>query len=439
MLMFATFFIAIAEETSFLEKFMEFLMSHFAGISGLCVISGVLIAYITEKITRKKEKAAIVLSFSQTVDSLSSQKQESQLSAAILLRRYFDIKPIFAKPFMHDETINVIASLLRTLPTGIYQKTLADGLAYAKGSGLTQMDLQKANLQNAYIGHKQRRLQCQVTDFFSADLSFALLENVDAQNAVFCDAIFLNASIKGSDMSCADFRRANLTHAYFKQTRLYHANFSGAVGIPDEILAKLDENGIYQDASSVTTKQAKMRGQIFFSMPGVMSKNDELITMAYKDILEKAGYAVIYYKKDDYPRFGQLNNVCSNIKKCTGVIAFGFKQLQINSAIYHPMTNYEEPYDGKWHSTPWSEIEVGMSIACGLPILLVHDDAITQGIFDEVLNENFMGRLSSHIDVREISKKSVFNEWLKKTGFPLTPKEEVTALTNAAPSRPGKL
>lgn len=34
-------------------------------------------------------------------------------------------------PYLQTESINVIASMLKVLPTGVFQKTLADGLAYA--------------------------------------------------------------------------------------------------------------------------------------------------------------------------------------------------------------------------------------------------------------------------------------------------------------------
>lgn len=40
------------------------------------------------------------------------------------------------------------------VPTGVFQKTLADGLAY--GHDLSKADLQKTNLQDAYIGSKEQ-------------------------------------------------------------------------------------------------------------------------------------------------------------------------------------------------------------------------------------------------------------------------------------------
>lgn len=103
---------------------------------------------------------------------------------------------MWGKPFLHDETINVISSLLRTLPIGIYQKTLGDGLAYAGGKGLSDMDMQKTNLQNLYLGNKQHRIQCYRTDFYMADLSYALLENIDGNEIIFYNSILMCTNIK---------------------------------------------------------------------------------------------------------------------------------------------------------------------------------------------------------------------------------------------------
>ena len=68
---------------------------------------------------RQKDREEYLRSFDTVVAQLSSDKKASQLSAAILLR---------------------------TLPTGVFQKTLGDGLAYA--GDLSGADLQRTNLQD---------------------------------------------------------------------------------------------------------------------------------------------------------------------------------------------------------------------------------------------------------------------------------------------------
>ena len=53
------------------------------------------------------------------------------------------------------EALNVITATLRNVETGSFQKLLADGLAYAPT--LKGADLQKTNLQGAYLGARDER------------------------------------------------------------------------------------------------------------------------------------------------------------------------------------------------------------------------------------------------------------------------------------------
>lgn len=134
-------------------------------------------------------------SFDTVVAQLSSDVKTSQLSAAILMRRYFKELGNKKRADLHLEAINVISSLLKVLPTGVFQKTLGDGLAYA--INLSKVDLQNTNLQNLYLGRKDdTRIQMQETDMFMADLSYANLDKIDGQGAVFMNSILYHASIK---------------------------------------------------------------------------------------------------------------------------------------------------------------------------------------------------------------------------------------------------
>lgn len=105
-----------------------------------------------------QRRAEYMASFDKIVTQLSSDTPASQLSAAILLRRFFSVK-LDENQFSKTETINVISSILRTVSPGVYQKTLGDGLAYA--TDLSGADLQKTNLQDIYIGNKRKILSCE--------------------------------------------------------------------------------------------------------------------------------------------------------------------------------------------------------------------------------------------------------------------------------------
>lgn len=359
----------------------------------------------------EKRNDEYTASFNTIIAQLSSDNTASQLSAAILLRRFLRNSSNKEKHGLQQEAINEVSSLLRVLPTGIFQKTLGDGLAYAHD--LSGADMQKTNMQDIYLGTKQGRINLSGVDLFRADLSFANLDNVDAFKAQFYGSILYNARIKNCNMTEASFYGADLYRVSFKNTILYKADFTNAINIPNEIQEHLVD-GKYMDMKPVTTTPETNGHKVFFSMPGSMSKGDELLTKEYKRVLEGLGYEVFYYTRDHYPKFGQLNQVRMNIESSDAMIAFGFKQINIKNGINRGNTNEEIKIYNSWMPTPWNEIEVGMGIMAGLPILLVKDSDINSGVFDNNLSECFVGTIATDYDTRNLELNNEFVAWRTK-------------------------
>ena len=359
----------------------------------------------------EKRNDEYTASFNTIIAQLSSDNTTSQLSAAILLRRFLRNSSNKEKQGLQQEAINEVSSLLRVLPTGIFQKTLGDGLAYAHD--LSGADMQKTNMQDIYLGTKQGRINLSGVDLFRADLSFANLNNVDAFKAQFYGSILYNARIKNCNMTEASFYGADLYRVSFKNTILYKADFTNAINVPNEIQEHLVD-GKFMDMKPVTTTPETNGHKVFFSMPGSMSKGDELLTKEYKRVLEGLGYEVFYYTRDHYPKFGQLNQVRMNIESSDAMIAFGFKQINIKNGINRGNTNEEIKIYNSWMPTPWNEIEVGMGIMAGLPILLVKDSDINSGVFDNKLSECFVGTIATDYDTRNLELNNEFVAWRTK-------------------------
>ena len=363
-----------------------------------------------------KRKEESKNSLTSIISNLSSSENTSKLSAAIMLRRFMNTKISHEFPYLQTESINVIASMLKVLPTGVFQKTLADGLAYAVN--LSNVDLQRTNLQDTYLGRKDgTSILMDNTDLFLSDLSYALIEHVDGK-AIFYRSILFCSQIKNCDFSGATFREADLTNTCFKNVILKDADFTGAINIPEAIEKELvlneDGKSIYPHEKPVSAKHYTLDKSIFFSMPSVMSKENELLTKDYKAYLEGLGYNVIYYIKDDYPSFGQLNRIREKILASSAMVAFGFKQTNIHDATFRPQTNNEEKWNDKWLATPWNEIEVGMGLMKGMPILLVKDPHIDMGIFDSNLSECFVANVSTDDDSRKLAQNKEVVKWLSK-------------------------
>lgn len=405
------------------------------------VLAGVALYVITKVIrTSNQKRQDTQEQFNLAVEQLSKDNETSQLSAAIILRRFFDA--VIDKDRFREETINVISSMLKIHPTGIYQKTLGDGLAYA--GNLNYADLQRTNMQDLYLGKKNKKddelekrglqptspnddswkIAMDFTDMYEANLSYALVENVVGYGTVFNCAILNHTNIKNCSFIKADFKYADLTNVYFENVILEGANFKGATGIPEEMASHLilinegskDEAYIYKGSEPFSMDKTKKSGSeqktVFFSMPGTLTASEDALIQYYKGLLKKKGIESFIYKRDHYPKASQLTKVKYEIQKSNAMIAFGFKQIEIEKGTSRPNSKDEENFNNRWLPTPWNEIEVGMGVMANLPILLVRDDKIEIGVFDKVISEYKIKTLSSATSLSEIEKSDEFQKWL---------------------------
>lgn len=403
------------------------------------VLAGVILYVITKVVrTSNQKRQDTQEQFNKVVEQLAKDNETAQLSAAIILRRFFNA--IIDKDRFRMETINVISSMLKIHPTGIYQKTLGDGLAYARN--LNYADLQRTNMQDLYLGKKNEKddakekkdiktksdnddswkIKMDFTDMYGANLSYALVENVVGFGTVFNSAILHHTNIKNCTFRKADFKYADLTNVYFENVKLEGSNFKGAVGIPEEMIEHLewtdkgtkDEAYVYKDSNRFSMDKTKKRGgghkTVFFSMPGTLTASEEALILFYQKVLEDKGIDVKCYKRDHYPKDSQLTKVKQTIGQSDAMIAFGLKQIEIKSGRLNPAK--EDYQENLWLPTPWNEIEVGMGVMANLPILLVRDDKVEIGVFDKVISEYKIKSLSSATPLADIEKNDEFNKWL---------------------------
>jgi hypothetical protein len=191
--------------------------------------------------TRTDRLVLVGQTFSETVDALAAKDEIKRLSAAILLRRFFDphTEQGSGRTPYQKEALRVIAALLRaTTQESEFQKLLADGLGHAPN--LHGADLQGCNLSGAYLGDRLgRRVDISGADLYKANLSSTSLRGAIARETVFYGATLANTVLEGADLSSADFREADLAEARFGDAIIEGARFEGALNVPADITARL--------------------------------------------------------------------------------------------------------------------------------------------------------------------------------------------------------
>ena len=215
------------------------------GIAGSLVTIGVSVLGVLRFQRKRDQAAAVGAAFKDVVTSLSSDNETLRMSAAILLRRFFNVRSEQGAAHLSyaNEAVNVIAGLLRESETGSIQKALADGLRFAPSLELA--DLQGCNLTGAFLGQKNgddKVVNLTNADLFEANLTGASLRGVSATGAVFYGATLERTVLSGAILHDADFRDAKLLGAKFDGAKIKGARFSGASDIPDDIASQLAQH-----------------------------------------------------------------------------------------------------------------------------------------------------------------------------------------------------
>ena len=354
-------------------------------ITAFVAVVGSVLA-VTKYLSRRDKQLAAQQAFRTVLDSLSSTVEHQRLGGAILLRRFFDPKTELGEggtPYAR-EAVNVIAALLRETETGNFQKLLADGLLYA--SSLESADLQRTNLQNAYLGAKGGvRPNLARADFYRADLSAASLKGANAENAVFYQARLHNTIFKEANLSGASFFEADLLGANFSGATLRNAKFAGARNVPEDLLAHIGEDGTYcgpDTCPPVAPAPVARRPKVFISKPGTLNVLQQELLRQVVGILADEDIDATTVERGNYPNVGAMSEVRRVLRGCSGALIIAFRQLEVAKGTWRSGTEETRSVEDVALPTAWNHVEAGMAAMAGLPMLFLVERGVIGGLFE---------------------------------------------------------
>ena len=337
--------------------------------------------------THRDRLSEIGQSFTRLANGLGAGTQIERLSAAALLPKFFDPKSEFGmkrSPYAGDAA-RLMVAVLKTEPTGVVQKTLADGLAGAPS--LLGADFQRANLRNCYWGRRRdgTAVSAPKADFFRADLSAASLKGADLRKAVFMGAQLVTTVLKEADLRDCNFNSANLRGASFDGALLAGASFVGAHHIPGVITELLDANGKYTGDVVPTSTSAPSDShrprRVFLSRPSQCDGKALVMVAQIMRGVTASGLELVTFPPDEYGTGAPLDEVKQRIGSCDAVIILGVPQIEADLATLRVGTIAEKTIKNASLATPWNQIEAGVAAALDKPLLIVRDD-VTEGIFE---------------------------------------------------------
>ncbi len=388
----------------------------------VCTLITVISFIALEVYKSKLAKSDFKESFVSTTKGLFSEKLEERMSSAILMRRYlnYNNKEGKLKDSFKLDAINIIASLLRKEKSGLYQKTLADSLAYSQS--LDFCDFQYANMQNMLLKSRNYITRSKIVNFFSrkkdlsyivpislkgadffmADLSYANLQSVDANKAVFYQANLHKATFRDCDFSDVNFNDANLQGARFIRCNLKNTDFRNSIGTPDYVDCM---NHCQQEKDIQNRRVVK----IFISCSSELAAHNGHFKRYIKGTIGKISSAqieilLVEIKKGQYIAKDQLSYIRSQMASSDAVIVLAFGDTYIERGVYRKYTNEEQILENIEITSPWIHAEIGIACGLGLPIMILHEKNLSEGVLHSSIQD---------FSVTQVNMQKYNNNFLK--------------------------
>lgn len=381
---------------------------------------------------------------------LQSKNETVQVTAAILLRNFLEIKWYSFARLFRDDCKKLLIALLKTMSNSHLQKTLADSISFFDNAN--GMDFQKVNLYNASIKPEYRKkyeltddpkyidkhIDMKCADFYRSLITSANINNVNFHKSVFLETVFVD-----SRFHHCDFREANFGGADLKLVRFDNCNLKGAilkgalhldsvkyeVGVKDtpgykcyegeDFVRLIDMKGIFQGVDQKNCYQLpSKKNTIFISKLGVM---DTQQVERYNRVMD---YLIRYYSieiekidRDDYRDTLQLDDIISKMNHCDGVIIFAFSYMTVlNGAIHEHVAGEDNvSITDKEYTSPWLQIEAALARGQNKPCLIIHTPEIVKdGMFDEKILESDDHIYPIAYDEPFQQHKQVIEDWYRE-------------------------
>ena len=411
------------------KQLSELIVSNFSELIPVLLIAVSTFLIYLKSTWLRESKKAVGTAFRETVTGLSSRSLEVRMASAILLRRFFDKESelgLGGTPFA-KESVQVIAAVLKTLQSNDFQKILADGLRHAPVSCTQNGDFQRANLSKAYLGAEDAEassaINMEKADFYQANLSGASFRNAKLSGAKFYEALLLKTVFRKADLQNAnfgfatlqdtDFRGANLRGAKFDDAVIRNVDFSNAdiTGASFQNTTGVGITGIGSDVQDqFATNQTCSTLKVFLSRPGSLDVRQSTLVEGIKDLVRASGGTTVELSREEYDRSGVVTKLSDRLNGCSAMIVLGFKSIHVEAGSYRDNTDDKREIKNEFLSTPWLHIEAGMGLMKKIPVLLICEEGIDDGIFDTTVNDTMLERFST-ADCFKCSQSNV-KTWL---------------------------
>ncbi len=125
---------------------------------------------------------------------------------------------------------------------------------------------------------------------------------------------------------------------------------------------------------------------VFLGAPTVLTTRQQPYLEQWLGWLEDQTLDVVRLERAAYGR-DPWRTLTGLLSQTDGVVLLGFRQLDARAATWRPQTK-EEVHAADWWTSPWLHLEAGMAVMLGLPVLVVPDEGVEEGVFSPDVWDN---------------------------------------------------
>jgi hypothetical protein len=152
---------------------------------------------------------------------------------------------------------------------------------------------------------------------------------------------------------------------------------------------------------------------VFVSRPTAVNAEQKSFCDALVDVLAGEGLRARTLGVTDYPGLAPLAEVLTLMRQCNGALALGLRQLHIETGEAKAGTSVAATVTDLYLSTPWNQIEAGMAIAMGLPLLVAREKGVEGGVFDIGSSDRFIHQVEFGTEWLESPRfRQPFDAWV---------------------------
>jgi hypothetical protein len=157
-----------------------------------------------------------------------------------------------------------------------------------------------------------------------------------------------------------------------------------------------------------------MKIPVFLSRPNTLKGQREEFVNFVTGKLKKSGLEPRTLGKSDYPTDTPIREVQALARHCAGGVILGLAQLHVKSGCWHPGDDGHEFEEKKvLVPTPWTQIEGALLFSLGKPLLIIREEGLKGGVFDDGAMGNFVHTVNLFEGGKEQKRKinDIFMKW----------------------------